>query len=101
MAAQIFLLPALLTFLFTALRIFVVANIVGFILRVMVAFGLNIVLIEPAVSTIMGILSGQMGVLPPVAAAWTGFFNLDRYVGLIISAIGIQQAANFILKINR
>lgn len=101
MAAAAFVLPQVAAFFFAALRVFMLANLVGLIVRVLVAFGINFVLIEPAIETVMGILAGKFDVLPDVAAQWVGFFNLDRYIGLILSAYGIQQTANFILKINR
>lgn len=94
-------LAPILAFLFAALRIFLIANAVGFLVRILVAFGLNIILIQPAIDTIMALLRGQFGILPEVAAEWVGFFNLDRYIGLILSAYGIQQTGNFIFRINR
>lgn len=101
MAVPVVLGATLMAWVFAALRIFLVANVVGFVLRVLVAFGLNIVLVEPAVEAVMSIMTGQFNILPGVAADWIGFFNLDRYVGLIISAYSIQFGANYILKINR
>ena len=92
---------ALSTFLFAALRVFLIANLAGLVLRVLVAFGLNIVIVEPAIEAVMSIMTNQFGVLPQAAADWIGFFNLDRYVGLVLSAYAIVQTANFILKINR
>ena len=93
--------PTVMGFLFAALRIFMLANIVGFVMRVLVAFGLNIILVEPAIEAIMSILSRQFNVIPQAAADWVGFLNLDRYVGLILSGYAIHQATNFILRINR
>lgn len=92
---------AIMSLFYAGLRIFIMANIVGFILRVLVAFGLNIVLIQPAVDSITGILTGQLSGLPVEAIQWITFFNIHRYIGLIVSGYAVQQGANFILRINR
>ena len=94
-------MPALVAFLFAALRIFMLANVVGFIVRILVTFGINFVLVEPAIEAVMAILTNQFNVMPQAAADWIGYLNIDRYVGLVISAYSIQFSANFILKINR
>lgn len=94
-------MPAIVALFYAAMRWFLIANVVGFMVRVLVAFGINIVLIQPAVDTIVGVLQGQFGLLPPVAYQWVVFFNLPRYVGLILSGYAIQQTANFVLRINR
>lgn len=100
MPAPLVIAP-IIAFLFVCLRVFLVANIVGLIMRVAVAFGISVWLVEPVVDTIMSLMAGKFGILPPVAAAWMGFFNVDRYVGLILSAYGIQSAGNFILRTNK
>jgi hypothetical protein len=86
---------------FAALRIFLVVNVTGFVLRVLVALGINIILLQPAINTITGLLTGQFGGLPVVVAGWLGFLNIDKYVSLILSAYAIQQTANFVLRVNR
>lgn len=83
------------------LRIFLMANIVGFIVRVLAAFGLNFLVVTPAVETVMGLMEGRIAGLPPVAFHWITFLNFHVYVGLILSGYALQQSANFILRINR
>lgn len=94
-------LAPIIAFLFTALRIFMLANLLGFIVRILVAFGFTFWVMGPAIDTIVDLMAGRFGVLPPVAAQWIGFFNVDKYVGLILSAYSIQQAGNFILRTTR
>jgi hypothetical protein len=94
-------LAILMPYIWTALRIFMVANVVGFVVRILVALGLNFVILEPAVDTVVGILQGQFSILPPVVASWVGFFNVDRYFTIIISAYATAAATNFVLRINR
>lgn len=92
---------ALVPILMAALRIFLLANIVGFVVRLFVAFGLYIVLVEPATDLIYATISGRIGGLPPQAIAWLSFFNIGAYIGLILSAYAVQQGANYVLRINR
>jgi ABC-type phosphate transport system permease subunit len=87
--------------LFAAMKIFLLANVVGLIVRIFVAFGLNIILVQPAVDAVTGILTGQLSGLPSVAIGWVTFFNVHRYIGLILSGYAVQQGANFVLRINR
>ena len=94
-------MPAVMALLFAALRVFIAANLVGFVVRLLVAFGLNFVLVEPAVEAVMQVMQSEFNVLPGTAADWIGFFNLDRYVGLIISAYAIVAVSNFVMKFNR
>lgn len=89
---------ALLPLLWSALRIFVVANIVGFFLRLMVGVGLYFYVFEPAGSNIMALIQGKVGGLPASAVAWFGFLNIDRYLSLVLSAGTVAFASNFILR---
>lgn len=95
-------MPLVLAGFFGALRWFVAANLVGFFVRLLVALGLTVVVVEPAIEAVMGVMSSAFAsALDPVVIEWVGFFNLDTYVGIIISAYAIQVAANFVLKFNR
>lgn len=87
--------------LFAALRIFLLANLMGFVVRIMAAFGLYFFVVGPVTDELMGVMTGEFGVVPQVVADWLGFFNFDKYVGLIISAYAINAGANFALRLNR
>lgn len=91
-------MPALVAFLFAALRIFMIANIVGFAVRLLAAFGLYFMVVEPTTEAVMNVLTNKFNVIPGVAADWIGYMKVDVYVGMILSAYGIAQISNFVLR---
>lgn len=94
-------MPIVISMLFVALRIFLIANIVGLVTRVLVAYGITVYLVQPAVDAVIGVLQGKFNVMPAQVALWIEYFNIDVYVGLILSAYSIQSGANYILRVNR
>ena len=94
-------LIALVPFAVAALRIFLIANMLGLLLRVLVGLGLYFVVLDPVVNELVSVLQGQFGILPAPVASWVGFLNIDRFVSLVLSAFAIQQTSNFVLRINR
>jgi len=91
-------LAALLPVIFAALRIFMIANIVGFVMRLVAAFGISYFVMQPFTDTLMEYLAGNFDGMPDVVIEWIGFFNFDKYLNLILSAQSLVWTANFILK---
>lgn len=91
-------LAGLIPLLWAALRIFVVANLVGFALRLLVGLGLYFYVFEPTGSYVMDLVEGKVGGMPAIAVSWLGFFNIDRYLSLILTAGTIAFGSNFILR---
>lgn len=91
-------LAALIPILMAALRLFVVANIAGFIFRGLAALGLYFVVMEPVGDMISGMLEGRIGGAPQVVIEWVGFLQLDVYIQLILSAYTIVWASNFVMR---
>jgi hypothetical protein len=87
--------------IFAALRIFIIANVVGFAVRIIAAMGFVFYVVDPVINILVGMLSGQFGGLPPVVSGWVGFLNIDRFVSLVLSAYTIVLATNFVLRVNR
>lgn len=91
-------MPALVAFLFAALRIFMIANLVGFAVRLLAAFGLYFLVVEPTTDVVMDVLTNRFNIIPGVAADWIGYLKVDVYVGMIMSAFGIVQVSNIVLR---
>lgn len=91
-------IAALLPVIFAALRIFLLANIVGFIMRAIAAFGISYFVMQPFTDTLLDYLAGNFDGMPDVVIEWIGFFNFDKYLNLILSAQSVVWTANFILK---
>lgn len=94
-------LAVLLPWIFTAIKIFLVANLVGFIVRIFAGLGLYFLVLSPVIDTIGALLAGRFGVLPPPVATWVGFFNFDRFFSLWLSGYAIAQSTNFVLRLQR
>lgn len=92
---------AFVPFLMAALRLFVVANIVGVVIRVFVGLGLYFFVMEPIGDQITGMLEGRLGGAPEIALAWMGYLQVDVYVQTILSAYTIVWASNYILRIRQ
>ncbi|MFO0433558.1 MAG: hypothetical protein ACK50G_03670, partial [bacterium] len=85
-------------FLMAALRLFVMANIVGLVIRVFVGLGLYFFVMEPLGDTISDMLSNRFGALPPEVAGWVGYLQVDVYVQAILSAYTVVWASNYVLR---
>jgi hypothetical protein len=92
------LLAALVPLLMAALRLFVVANIVGLIIRALVGLGVYFFVMEPLGDQISALMAGRFGGLPPEVAGWVGYLQLDVYVQAILSAYSVVWASNFVLR---
>lgn len=96
MPALLALLPAsLMTLLWTGLRLFIAANILGFILRVVVALGFYFFVSGPIVQ---GGIEAAMDQLPLGIAQWVGFLNIDRYFSAVLSAAAVVTAGRVLLR---
>jgi len=94
-------LVALLPVLFAALRLFLVANMVGFFLRLLLALGLSFYVIEPLTDQLYDLIAGAMDGLMGDVAAWIGFLNFDKYLSYVLSAQTIAFTTNFALRMNK
>jgi len=92
------LLAAFVPFFMAALRLFVLANIVGFVVRIFVGLGVYFLVMEPLGDVISDMLSNRFLGLPPEVAGWVGFMNVDVYVQAILSAYAVVWASNFVLR---
>jgi len=92
------ILAAFVPFLMGALRLFIVANLLGFAIRLMVGLGVYFFVMEPLGNTISGYVEGRFGGLPPAAAGWLGYIQLDVYVQAILSAYTVVWASNFVMR---
>lgn len=92
------LIPALLPLLWAGLRVFVLANLVGFVTRLLAAFGLYFFITGPVTELGMEGLQGALDGLPLQAANWIGFLNFDRYLSITTSAIAIVTAGRVLLR---
>jgi hypothetical protein len=81
-----------------ALRAFVLANIVGFAIRLLAGLGLYFYVMEPLGDQVMDLMANRFGQLPADVAAWIGYLNLDVYVKAILSAYTVVWASNFVLR---
>lgn len=91
-------MPAILALFYAGLRIFLLANLVGFVVRVLMAFGLYFLVMEPTTDLVMDVLSNRFGLLPPDVADWIGFLRIDDYVSIVMSAYAIVAVSNIVLK---
>ena len=64
-----FLIP-FMTVIFAAARLFVIANMVGFVLRLFVAFGVNFLIMEPISDGLLSLISNQIGGMAGEIADW-------------------------------
>lgn len=92
------LIAALAPWLWAGLKIFILANIVGFVVRLVIALGLYFYVVQPAGDAMLDVLQGRVGLLPPEVVAWVGYLNIDRFLSLVFSAAMIVMAANFVLR---
>lgn len=92
------LLAALIPAFLTALRWFVMANIVGFVIRIFTGLGVYFFVMEPIGDLISTMVANEFGTLPDDVAAWLGYLQLDVYVQLILSAYSVVWASNFVLR---
>ncbi len=95
------ILAAFVPFLMAALRLFIVGNIVGLIIRALVGLGLYFFVMEPIGDQISAMLEGRIGGAPQIVIAWLGYLQIDVYVQTILSAYTIVWASNFILRMRQ
>jgi hypothetical protein len=95
------ILAAFVPFLMAALRLFVVANIVGVVIRVFVGLGVYFFVMEPLGDQISAMLEGRITGAPQVVVAWLGYLNFDVYIQAILSAQSIVWASNYVLRIRQ
>ena len=58
----------------------------GWLANALLFIGIGFATKEAVVDPIMGYLQDGFGGLPAVAAAWAGFFNIDKYCSIVASA---------------
>jgi hypothetical protein len=95
------ILAAFVPFLMAALRLFVVANAVGVVIRVLVGLGVYFFVMEPLGDQISNLVQGRFTGAPQTVVAWLGFLNFDVYIQAILSAQSIVWASNYILRIRQ
>jgi len=91
---------ALLPLFFSAVRLFMMANMIAFVLRLAVGLGLSFFVIEPIADDLLNLLLMKIDGLPGDVAAWIGYLNIDRYLSLVISAYAIQITTNFFARLS-
>lgn len=92
---------AFVPFLMAGLRLFIVANIVGLVLRVFVGLGVYFFVMAPIGDQITGMLMGRLGGAPRVAIEWIGYLQVDVYIQTILSAYTVLWASNFVLRMRQ
>lgn len=95
------ILAAFVPFLMAALRLFIVANVVGVVIRVLVGLGVYFFVMEPIGNAIYDLLQGRLGGAPQGMIDWLGYLNFDVYVQAILSAQTIAWASNYVLRIRQ
>ena len=91
-------MPALAAWIAAMLSRYLIVKAGFFVASILAFIGVQMVTQEVVIDPILDYVRNIGGSLPPVAAQWFAFFNVDRYITIIFSAYTVGEGRNFVFR---